>query len=153
MTMNVGSPESVPGAQTGSKGLKVLVVEDNTDGAETMAAVVRSAGHTATIASTGLAGIVMAEKDEPDVVLLDIGLPFFNGFEVARSLRDKCKRKPIIVAVTGYGEQAVRERAVESGFDYFFVKPVDLDVLANLLARLNTNQTTVLPSAQSLDNW
>ena len=142
-TMNFGSLESTAPAPIGSKGLKVLVVEDNTDGAETMAAVVRTAGHTAKIASNGLAGIVMAEKDDPDVILLDIGLPFFNGFEVARSLREKCKRKPIIVGVTGYGEQAVRERAVESGFDYFFVKPVDLGMLANLLARLNNNETTV----------
>jgi CheY-like chemotaxis protein len=145
MTMNLEPLESAVSAPTGPKGLKVLVVEDNADGAETMAAVVRTAGHTVNIASNGLAGIVMAEKDEPDVVLLDIGLPFFNGFEVARSLRDKCKRKPIIVAVTGYGEQAVRERAVESGFDYFFVKPVDLGMLTKLLARLSNDETTGNP--------
>jgi len=115
----------------------VLVVEDNVDAAETLAELLRLWGYEAEIVHDGQAAVAAAMRFRPRVVLLDIGLPRMNGYEVARWLR----RRPdlgdlLIVAVTGYGQESDRARGREAGFDHHLVKPVDLDLLRRLLAEL-----------------
>jgi CheY-like chemotaxis protein len=119
--------------------LSVLVVEDMADTAETIAFLLRLWGYKVQVAFDGEAGLAAALADPPDVVLSDVGLPQMNGYELAERL-SALPRKPLLVAITGYSQQADRERAVRAGYDYFFVKPMEPDVLLKLLA-VQTNQT------------
>jgi PAS domain S-box-containing protein len=113
---------------------RVLVVEDNIDSAQTLATLLTLHGHEVQTAYEGLAALAAAETFHPDVVLLDIGLPGMDGYEVARELR---RRNPtgrtILVALTGYGQESDRRAAEEAGFDRHFVKPMPLDMLWELL--------------------
>jgi two-component system OmpR family response regulator len=116
--------------------LHVLVVEDSADAAQSTAALLTLYGHTVRIARTGAEAIQSALADPPDVVLLDIGLPGMNGWEVARELRQQSTGlPPFIVAVTGYGADDALQRSTESGMDLHLVKPVDPSVLGGLLDR------------------
>ena len=128
-------PKESP-SSNGPASLKVLVVEDNIDGAETLAAILRAMGHDTRIAFNGYAGLVIADEFRPDVVLLDIGLPGLDGYDVARTLRERRKDGLVIIAVSGYGHQSARERARETGIDHFLVKPVDLKSLTKFLAAI-----------------
>ena len=115
--------------------LDVLVVEDRPDTAWSTAAVLALYGHRVTVAGSGAAALNLAAAD-PDVVLLDLGLPGMGGWEVARRLRGRAGgRPPLIVAITGYGTDADRRRSAEAGIDLHLVKPVDPAVLAGVLAR------------------
>jgi two-component system CheB/CheR fusion protein len=115
--------------------MRILVVDDLPDIVESMALVVRLAGHDVVTAADGLAALEAARKFRPDVVLLDIGLPGMDGYEVARRLREAEEtRKTMIVAVTGYGQDEDRRQAFAAGFDYHLTKPVDPDALQALLA-------------------
>jgi signal transduction histidine kinase/DNA-binding response OmpR family regulator len=114
---------------------RVLVVDDNVDGAESLAMVLRLCGHDVCCAHDGPAGLEMAEAFRPDVLLLDIGLPKMDGYEVARELRRRPELADVfLVALTGYGSDDDRRRTEEAGFDVHLVKPVDLDALPRLLA-------------------
>jgi CheY-like chemotaxis protein len=116
--------------------LRVLVVEDNPDGAETLAAFLRLIGHAARVAPDGPAGLAMAQAEAPDAVLLDIGLPRIDGFEVARRLRSLgLPRRPLLIAVTGYGTEEDRRRGREAGIDLHLLKPADPEELAEALER------------------
>ena len=90
------------------------------------------AGHNVYEAATGTEGIQTATRVKPDVVLLDIGLPGLDGYQVARQLKaaDGCPR---LIAITGYGQPQDRERAISAGIDHHLVKPVDADELSRLL--------------------
>jgi signal transduction histidine kinase/DNA-binding response OmpR family regulator len=117
-------------------GLRVLVVDDNPDAADLLSEFLRALGHTTRIAHNGLAATQVAEQFEPEVVLLDLGLPVMDGFEVA----DRLKGLPglgatELVAITGYGQEIDRQRTREAGFDEHMVKPVDLDELEAWLRR------------------
>ena len=115
--------------------LAVLVVEDNEDSAEALAAVLRLWGHDVRVAFDGLAALETAKTFRPDVVLSDVGLPGMDGYELARRLRaDPALRETLLVALSGYGRDEDRERARDAGFDRHLVKPPDLDALARLLA-------------------
>ena len=116
--------------------LRVLVVDDNADAAEMLALFLRSEGHEVRSAHDGPAALRTAESFRPEVVVLDIGLPRMDGYEVARRLRERAgPRTPLLVALTGYGQEEDRRRAREAGFDAHLVKPADPEELQRLLAR------------------
>jgi signal transduction histidine kinase len=120
--------------QAGAHARAVLVVDDNVDAARTLACLLQAMGHRVEVAHDGPDALQAALRAPPDVVLLDIGLPGMDGFEVARSLREGAgTRHARIVAVTGYGQLADRQRAELAGFDRLVVKPVALEVLQQVL--------------------
>jgi signal transduction histidine kinase/DNA-binding response OmpR family regulator len=114
---------------------RVLVVDDNRDGADSLGMILRLSGYDVRLAHDGPEALAAAASFRPQVVVLDIGLPGMDGYEVARRLRaDSPARDAVLVAVTGYGRSEDRARSRESGFDHHLVKPVDLDALARVLA-------------------
>ncbi len=114
---------------------RVLVVDDSEDGAESLAMLLQLSGHETQIAHDGVEAIEAAEKFRPDVVLLDIGLPRLNGYEVGSRLRKKPWAKDLaLVALTGWGQDEDRHRSRDAGFDAHLVKPVDYGALLKLLA-------------------
>jgi CheY-like chemotaxis protein len=119
----------------GGQALRVLIIEDNRDAAETLCDLLALFGHQTEIAYSGRDGLDLARRRRPDVVLCDIGLPEMDGYTVARELRADPLTAPIrLVALTGYGRDADRHRAAEAGFDLHLVKPVGPEVLRRLLA-------------------
>jgi len=113
---------------------RVLVVEDNLDAAVTLVDLLTLWGYEVSAVHDGLAAVEVAPQYRPDVVLLDIGLPGIDGYEVARRLRRRSELDGLlVVAVTGYGQESDRQRAREAGFDHHLVKPVDLETLRRLL--------------------
>lgn len=110
----------------------VLIVEDYRDGADTLAEMLRLAGHPVRVAYHPTEAVRLAAQSPPDVVLLDIGLPDMNGYELARRLCQVAGRRPVLVAMTGYGN--LDERSRREGFDHHFLKPVEPADLARLLA-------------------
>ncbi len=128
-------PQTVlePGKQTG-RPLRILVVEDNVDSADSLNLLLRLYGHDVHVARTGPTALEMASASRPDVVLLDIGLPGLDGYQVAQRLRQKPEFKDVTVcALTGYTpSEADRHRQQQTGFDHYFVKPVRLETLLEL---------------------
>jgi PAS domain S-box-containing protein len=117
--------------------LSVLVVDDNQDAAESLAMLLRTAGAAVHVAHDGPTAIAEFERSEPDVVLLDIGMPDMDGCEVARRLREISPADRVaLVALTGWGQDEDRRRVREAGFDHHLVKPVDLASLQSLLTSL-----------------
>jgi CheY-like chemotaxis protein len=113
---------------------RVLVVDDNRDAAEMLGEMLRHAGHQVRLAYDGLSALVMAAQSPPEVVLLDLGLPGIDGFEVARRLRaDHPSSGMKIVALTGFGRDEDRRRTAEVGIDVHLVKPVEMDAILALL--------------------
>jgi two-component system CheB/CheR fusion protein len=116
--------------------LRVLVVEDNKDTAESLERLMRLAGYQVHVAYDGQTALQMAEQQRPHVVLLDIGLPVLHGYDVARRLRERPETKDtLIIAVTGYGLPADRERSLESGIDLHLIKPVGFEELVRLFRK------------------
>jgi CheY-like chemotaxis protein len=113
----------------------VLVVEDHEDAREAVRCLLEVRGHQVQVAADGLQAVATALGSQPpDVVLVDIGIPGMDGYEVARHIRaTEAGKSMMLVAVTGYGQQAHRDRALESGFDVHLVKPFDPDELYRLL--------------------
>jgi CheY-like chemotaxis protein len=118
------------------KARRILVVEDNADTAASSAKLLELFGHEARIARDGPGAIDAAAAWRPDVILLDLGLPGMDGYEVAARLRasDSC-RHAVIIAVTGHGLPEARERSRVAGIDHHLLKPVDLGELLSLLNR------------------
>jgi PAS domain S-box-containing protein len=115
---------------------RILIVDDNRDSADSFAMLLRLSGHDVHLAYDGLEAVEAAESTNPDLVLLDIGLPRLNGYEAARKIRAQpWGQRPILVAMTGWGQDEDRCRAAEAGFNEHLVKPLDLDVLMDLVAR------------------
>jgi CheY-like chemotaxis protein len=114
----------------------MLVVDDNADAADSLAEVVRSMGHHAEVAYSGLTALQIAADGSFDLVMLDIGLPEIDGYEVARRLRRLVGPATRIVAVTGYGAEEDRRRSREAGFDEHVVKPMMPETLFRILAQL-----------------
>lgn len=120
--------------------LRILVVDDNQDTARGLALLLRRVGHDVELAFDGLGGLRQAEVFRPDLVLLDIGLPGLNGFEVAERLRQHQELSGLrLVAVSGYGLDGDRQKAREAGFDAHLLKPVRYDQLQDLLGELTKN--------------
>jgi CheY-like chemotaxis protein len=111
------------------------VVDDNVDAANSLCLLMRSMGHTTQAAYDGPSSLAAAPVFLPDVIMLDIGMPVMNGYDVARALR--AGGHPfVIVAVTGWGHEAAKRQAREAGFDHHLVKPVAESALIELLARV-----------------
>jgi len=119
------------------QGAHILLVEDNVDAAESLKMLLELHGHRVAVAYDGETAIAAAESDVPDMMLIDIGLPKLDGYEVVRRLRlSETLRDGFLVALTGYGRDEDRERSLEAGFDRHLVKPADPDDI-NALARLS----------------
>jgi PAS domain S-box-containing protein len=117
--------------------LTVLVIDDNVDAASTMQALVELNGHRCVVANAGEAGLALAREAVPDIVLLDIGLPGMNGYEVARRLRGiPLLDGVLLVAVTGYATEEDRQQALDAGFDVHLSKPVSYEQLVQRLPML-----------------
>jgi len=114
---------------------RVLVVDDNEDAADSLAMLLSAYGDAVRIAYDGEQAIELDGAFLPDVVLLDIGLPKISGYDVARHIRATRGPEPLVVAITGWGQQEDRDRARDAGFDHHFTKPVDLDRLMELVDR------------------
>ena len=123
-----------------SQGLRILVVDDNEDSTDILSELLGMSGHDVRTAYTGQAALDVAAAQLPEVVLLDIGLPGINGYEVARRLRHLPHLAKVkIIAMTGYGQDSDRELAREAGFDSHLTKPVDFNKVLELLTTLSTS--------------
>ena len=117
---------------------RILIIEDNATAARSMRMYLELAGHSVEAADTGPGGIEAARRFHPHVVLCDIGLPGLDGYGVARHLRQEAELAGVyLIAVSGYGQEADQRRARDEGFDVHMTKPIDLDELEQILARLN----------------
>jgi CheY-like chemotaxis protein len=113
---------------------RILVADDNRDAGETMAMLLRLDGHEVHVAVDGLQAVEMFAQLQPEVVILDIGMPGLSGHEVAKRIREQSAGHAVtLIAVTGWGQKADKDRAVASGFDHHFTKPVEPTVLSTLL--------------------
>jgi PAS domain S-box-containing protein len=114
--------------------LRILVADDSQDGADSLAFLLKAAGHDVHTAYDGRTAIQLAEQHRPDAVLLDIGMPEVSGYDVARAIRREAwGRSMRLIALTGWGQAEHRRRSIEVGFDDHLVKPVELDLLENVL--------------------
>jgi DNA-binding response OmpR family regulator len=130
-------PKVSDGDQVEEIGLKVLIVEDDRDCAESTATLLRLAGHHVETASNGLTAVTAVVATQFDVVLLDIGLPGMTGCDIAEWLRSQCPlNPPFLVAVTAWADEQTRRKAAACGIDLFMVKPVEPRMLVELLAGL-----------------
>jgi CheY-like chemotaxis protein len=114
----------------------ILIVEDNDDAREALRMLLELDGHVVEAAAEGVQALEIVRDKDPDVALVDIGLPGIDGFEVARRARAADAKRPLLIALTGYGQPEDRRRASEAGFDSMLVKPVDPTALSDLLATL-----------------
>ena len=113
---------------------RILVVDDSRDSAETMAMLLQIGGHTVRVAFDGPSALPAVREFQPDLVLLDLGLPGLTGYEVAKKVQEMTlAHRPMLVAMTGYGQQGDRQRTRAAGFDHHLVKPVDLEMLQQIL--------------------
>ncbi|MBV8487033.1 MAG: PAS domain S-box protein [Planctomycetaceae bacterium] len=126
-------PEECPPPLAQARPLRVLVVDDNKDTVESLAMLLRLNGHEVLTADSGPAALRAALSEFPDVVLLDLGLPGINGYEVARRICEKTTA-PLLIAMTGYGQTEDRDHSKQAGFEYHLVKPINPVNLQKLLA-------------------
>ena len=131
------APAPEPAAAGQAPVFRVLVVDDNVDAAESLAALLELEGHHTRVAHDGDAALDVARQFRPEIVFLDIGMPGKDGYEVARELRrDPQARDAMLVALTGWGAQDDRARSREAGFDHHLTKPAGLHAVEALLARM-----------------
>jgi CheY-like chemotaxis protein len=125
-----------PGAAIqGAGALRVMVVDDNVDAAQMLAALLEVQGHAVSVEYDARGALERARRERPDVLLLDIGLPDMDGYELARCLRGQRESAhATLVALTGYGQSQDRKEAAEAGFDHYLVKPADMDQVNEVLA-------------------
>ena len=129
-----GAPLSATPVATPGRSRSVLIVEDNDDARESLRLLLESLGHRVVAAADGPRGLALALDYQPEVALIDLGLPGLDGYEVARALRESPGGKAItLVAVTGYGQADDRRRSKEAGFDAHLVKPASLSLLSSLI--------------------
>jgi CheY-like chemotaxis protein len=121
--------------------IRVLIVDDSKDSAKTLGWMVEYAGHETRLAHDGASAIEIAKTYEPNVILLDIGLPGMNGYEVCKAMHeDRIAQKAVFIAQTGWGQPEHRQRSKEAGFDHHLVKPIDMQVLKHLLNGIAQSQ-------------
>ena len=135
-----GDETPAPGAASTGPGaslpLKILLVDDNEDSTRALGMLLEHVGHLVVTAHDGAEALAKAREVNPDVVLLDLGLPVLDGYQVAEALRaDEGGAHLLLVAISGYGQPNDRARSKAAGFDQHLVKPVDCGVLLDLLQR------------------
>jgi DNA-binding response OmpR family regulator len=113
---------------------RVLIVEDNPDGADSLAVFLRMSGFEVRVAYSGRDGVEAALADPPDALLCDINMPEVDGFAVARRLREALSHPPLLIAVTARREEDLLRPAGEAGFDHYFIKPADPVEIGGLLS-------------------
>jgi len=114
---------------------RILIADDNQDAAESLSMLLELAGHEVRIAHQGRAALAIARTFRPDTALLDIGMPDLSGYEVAKELRQEPWATRLrLIAVTGWGQEDDRRRALQAGFDHYLTKPIDPDQLESLIA-------------------
>jgi CheY-like chemotaxis protein len=141
LSLPAGTSQHQPAAaertRPGLPPINVLVVDDNRDAAETLQMLLDLLGVRARVAHEGPTALTMFETETPDAVLLDIGMPGMDGYEVARKLRARHPEWPgTLVALSGWGQEADRRKGQQAGFDHHLVKPVELDTLRQLLSNV-----------------
>lgn len=119
---------------------RILVVDDNKDAADSLGMLLRMMGNEVRIAQDGLEAVEAAAAFQPEVVLLDIGLPKLNGYDAARRIRNERGDDVVLIAVTGWGQDEDRLRSKEAGFDHHLTKPVHESALQALLAAHDANR-------------
>jgi CheY-like chemotaxis protein len=123
---------------TAEAGTRIMVVEDNADGLETLLALLDAMGYTAAGAADGPAGLELARRFGPDLILLDLGLPGMDGYDVVRALRaDPAFAATHITALTGWGAERDRQRTAEAGFNDHLTKPIEPVALEQYLAQFS----------------
>jgi CheY-like chemotaxis protein len=139
-----------PGTEVAPR--RVLVVDDNRDTARTMARLLMLGGHVARTAHDGPEALLAAEQFNPEFVLLDIGLPTMSGYDVCRAIRRTlADRPPVMIALTGWGQDEDRRRSDEAGFDHHLVKPVPFETLSTLLAE-RARATANTPASRPIES-
>jgi signal transduction histidine kinase/ActR/RegA family two-component response regulator len=129
------APASVPAPERSAARRRILVIEDNSDLREGLKRLLEQVGHEVLSSPDGEDGVVKALARHPDVILVDIGLPRLDGYEVAARLRPALAPDVLLIAVSGYGSQQDRRRALDAGFDVHLTKPVTLQALQDVLGR------------------
>jgi CheY-like chemotaxis protein/two-component sensor histidine kinase len=126
-------------APTSVENHRILIIEDNRDTADSLQRLLELIGHEVRVAYTGTDGVALALDWRPEVILCDIGLPGMNGYEVARALRrDPALSKARMLAITGYGQEEDRRLSHDAGFDFHLTKPVDPEMLLEILNHQET---------------
>ena len=141
--MTTAEPRALTGGVPDpAAGLHILIAEDRADCAESLAMLLRLFGHEVEIARDGPAALEAVRADEPDVVLLDLGLPGMSGYEVAQRISGhrawKNKKAPLLIAVTGFGHEADRRHSAEVGIGLHMVKPIEPEQLRAVLERFRS---------------
>ena len=114
----------------------MLVADDNLDAGESLAMLLRLDGHEVQVASNGPEALALFDRMKPEIAILDIGMPGLTGYEVAQRIRAQKLARPVtLIAVTGWGQDADKARAAESGFDHHFTKPIEPESLSALIGK------------------
>jgi CheY-like chemotaxis protein len=144
-TVALTAPAMTPDPAVTETRLRILVVDDNRDAADMLAMLLQLSGHETHTAHDGVEAIEATTRLQPDLILLDIGLPRLNGYEAARRIREQHKHRdrPVLVALSGWGQDDDRRRSEEAGFDAHLVKPVDEIALRKLLVDLGARKQEV----------
>jgi signal transduction histidine kinase/ActR/RegA family two-component response regulator len=122
-------------ARAASLDFKILVVDDNVDAASTLGALLALQGASVEVAHDGAQALAQIRQQRPEAVVMDIGMPVMNGYETARAIRNAMPRDaPTLIALTGWGQYADKARALDAGFDFHFVKPLQIDELIGCLS-------------------
>jgi CheY-like chemotaxis protein len=141
--MRLDGPRGCPNGRTA---LRILIVEDDADTADSMAILLRLYAYDVQVAGDGATALQTALEKQPDVVLLDIGLPKLDGWQLAKQIRSHITgKRPLLIAISGYGMQSDQIRSQEAGIDLHLVKPVEPEMLQQVLQRF---QTVIVPSAE-----
>ena len=138
--------ESTPSkaAEQSAVASRILIIDDNVDSADSLAMMLRMSDHDVQTVYSGQSALAAAIEYEPSIVLLDIGLPEVDGYEIARQLRQRPEFKAVwLIAITGYGQDADLQRSRDAGFDHHLVKPVDPQKLEELLGRLTKKRRSL----------
>jgi CheY-like chemotaxis protein len=128
--------QSADGVGATGAARRILIADDNADAAELLEMWLKMNGHDVRSAQDGEAALVLAETMQPDVLLLDIGMPKMNGYDVARRIRQKpWGSRAVLIALTGWGQEEDLRRSREAGFDHHLTKPVEPSAIDALIAR------------------
>jgi CheY-like chemotaxis protein len=122
-----------------TQALRILVADDYADGREMLAFVLEHKGYIVATAEDGPSALALATEFQPDVAILDIGMPGVSGYDVAEELRRRRGATLVLVALSGMGEAAHKARAAQAGFDRHFTKPVDIGLLSAFLTEQDTS--------------
>jgi CheY-like chemotaxis protein len=134
----LSSPDAVP-----LEGLRIMIVDDHVDAADSLGLLLELRGATVAVLHDGPSGLARLDDFMPDAIMLDLGMPEMDGFEVARQIRLRPEfREVVLIAQTGWGTQEMREQSQQAGFHHHLVKPGNFEALIALLARIRDRRAT-----------